>query len=196
MADAPFVIRPLDQQSLAPFIAVPGHINRDEAAFKHWFKAQADAFSCGDSVLDRYLRTGITQDLRGDVAKAFVVVEVKTRTLAGYYTLFTASVRLNDLPPDTFKRLPRYPDFPAVLIGRLAIDQRYQRQGLGGVLLIDIYRRTTRIVAEAALLGVIVDATDDAARDFYEKHQFQRSPVNPYRLILPVQTIRRLDLES
>lgn len=133
--------------------------------------------------------------MRRDIARAFVVVEVATTILAGYYTLSTASVRLSDLPPEVFKRLPRYPDFPAVLIGRLAIDHRYQGQGLGSALLIDIYRRTKRIGVDAALLGVIVDATDDAARLFYEKHQFQRSPVNPYRLILPLRTIRQLDID-
>ncbi len=193
--DAPFAIRPLRAQDLAAIITPSGQGDPDEEAFKPWFSGQCDAFSCGDSALDRYLRTQITQDLRRDIAKPFVMVEVATRRLAGYYTLSTASVRLDDLPPDTFKRLPRYPDFPAVLIGRLAIDHRYQGRGLGSALLIDIYRRTKRITLEAAVLGIIVDATDDAARSFYEKHQFQRSPVNPYRLILPMQTIRQLAIE-
>lgn len=126
-----------------------------------------------------------------------MLVEVATGVLAGYYTLSTASVRLGDLPPDTFKRLPRYPDLPAVLIGRLAIDRRYQGQGLGGALLVDVYRRAKRIYAQAALLGLIVDATDEGARSFYERHQFQlqRSPINPLRLILPMQTILQLDLD-
>ncbi len=190
--DAPFVIRPLREQDLAALMVPAEHGSHAETTFRQWLKAQGNAFSCGDSALDRYLRTQITQDSRRDIAKPFVVVEAATGIVAGYYTLSTASVRLNDLPPDTFKRLPRYPDFPAVLIGRLAIDQRYQGQGLGCALLIDIYRRTRRIDAEAAVLGVIVDAADEVAQSFYEKHQFQRSPVNPHRLILPMQTIRQL----
>jgi GNAT superfamily N-acetyltransferase len=193
--DAPFVIGPLRAQDLTAFITPSEHGGSDETAFRQWFNAQNEAFSCGDAALDRYLRTQITQDLCRDVAKPFVIVEVATRRLAGYYTLSTASVRLNDLPPETFKRLPRYPDYPAVLIGRLAIDHRYQGQGLGSALLIDIFRRAKRIDLEAAVLGIIVDATDDAARTFYEKHQFQRSPVNPYRLILPMPTIRQLAID-
>lgn len=195
MSTAPFVIKPLDPFELAELVGPPGQSDLDETAFKRWLKTNADAFSCGDDNLDRYLRTHITQDLRRNVARAFVAVEAATGVLAGYYTLSTASVRLGDLPPDTFKRLPRYPDLPAVLIGRLAIDRRYQGQGLGGALLVDVYRRAKRIYAQAALLGIIVDATDEGARSFYERHQFQRSPVNPLRLILPIQTILQLDLD-
>lgn len=195
MAEAPFVIKLLDRQELGGFIALPGQGDVDEADFSRWLKESAAVFSCGNDDLDRYLRTHITQDLRRNVAKAFVVIEVATGALAGYYTLSTASVRLDDLPPDTFRRLPRYPDLPAVLIGRLAIDRRYQGQGLGGALLFDVYKRTKRIFAEAALLGIVVDATNDDARSFYEKHRFQRSSVNPYRLILPIGTILQLDID-
>jgi GNAT superfamily N-acetyltransferase len=191
---APFTIRPLDPRELAEFITTPHQASPDDAAYKRWLKANADAFTCGNDDLDRYLRTQITQDQRRNVAKAFVAVETATKTLAGYYTLSTALVRLEDLSPDTFKRLPRYPYLPAVLMGRLAIDRRYQGQGLGGALLIDACRRAKRVAAEAALLGLIIDAVDDAARSFYEAHHFQRSPVNPYRLILPIQTIQQLDI--
>jgi bifunctional DNA-binding transcriptional regulator/antitoxin component of YhaV-PrlF toxin-antitoxin module len=49
---------------------------------------------------------------------------------------------LVDLPPEEAKRLPRYPTLPAVRIGRLAVDQHFQKRGLGAALLADGAFRT------------------------------------------------------
>jgi len=62
--------------------------------------------------------------------------------IAAYYTLSAASLPMTDLPPDIVRKLPRYPTLPAVRIGRLAVDEKYQRRGLGELLLIDAVRRS------------------------------------------------------
>jgi hypothetical protein len=94
-------------------------------------------FRCGDDALDRYFQTQVTQDIRRRISNCFVVVETATSQVAAYYTLSAASIPLVDLPPDEAKRLPLYPTLPAVRIGMLAIDQRYQRRGLGELMLIN-----------------------------------------------------------
>src|ERR1700691_4402992 len=89
-------------------------------------------FHCGEEALDRYFQTQATQDIRRRVANCFVAVDAASGQVAAYYTMAAASVPLVDLPPEEAKRLPRYPTLPAVRIGRLAVDQRYQCRGLGG----------------------------------------------------------------
>ena len=94
------------------------------------------AFHSGSEPLDRYFREQITQDIRRRVAACFVALADDQR-IAGYYTLATASLLLADLPASTGKKLPRYPTVPTVRMGRLAVDQAFKGQGLGGALLAD-----------------------------------------------------------
>jgi hypothetical protein len=105
----------------------------DTAPF--WFELLTEqhdhtGFRCGEEALDRYFQTQVTQEIRRRVANCFVVVETATQRVAAYYTLSAASIPLTELPPDEAKLLPRYPAVPAVRIGRLAVDERFQRRGL------------------------------------------------------------------
>jgi GNAT superfamily N-acetyltransferase len=147
------------------------------------------AFSCGAAPLDRYLREQASQDVRRLVASCFVVVEAATRTLAGYYTLAATSVAANDLPPEFVKRLPRYPLLPAALIGRLAVDQRYQGRGVGSALLADAALRVLR--SDMKALALIVEAKDEKAVAFYRLQGFTLFASRPLSLWLPLETVRK-----
>src|ERR1700733_5126879 len=98
-------------------------------------------FRCGEDALDRYFQTQATQDIRRRIANCFVAVESETSQVAAYYTISAASIPLTDLPSADTRRLPRYPPVPAVRIGRLAVDQRFQGRGLGAGLLADAASR-------------------------------------------------------
>jgi predicted GNAT family N-acyltransferase len=105
----------------------------------------------------------------------------------GYYTLCATGIEIQDLPPQLVKKLPRYPVVPATLLGRLAIDERYQGQGLGSFLLFDALARS--LSSEIASYAVVVDALDEKASIFYQQHQFVAFPNQPQRLYLPMATI-------
>ena len=81
-------------------------------------------------------------------------------------------------------RLPRYGLLPAALIRRLAVDQKFRGQGLGGALILDAAVRAAR--ADSAIFALIVDAKDDAAAAFYLRHQFRRFEDRPMSLFLLV----------
>jgi hypothetical protein len=82
--------------------------------------------------LDRYFREQVSQDTKRRVATCFVAVDVEDQSIAGYYTLAATSIALSTLSPEIVKKLPRYPVVPAVLLGRLAVNGKYQGQGLAG----------------------------------------------------------------
>lgn len=140
-------------------------------------------FNSGFEPLDRYLREQVTQDVRRRVAACFVAL-TDDRRIAGYYTLASASVALADLPPETAKRLPRYPAVPTVRMGRLAVDQMFKGQGLGGALLADAIDRSTR--AEIAAHALMVNAKNEEAVAFYRHHGFIALPDSPMTLFLPL----------
>ena len=142
-------------------------------------------FSSGAEPLDRYFQQQVTQDIRRRVTACFVALTSDQR-IAGYYTLASASVPLTDLPASLGKKLPRYPLVPAVLMGRLAVDQDFKGQGLGGALLADALRRAA--LSEIAAYVLIVDAKDERAAAFYRHHGFIPLPDSPLKLFLPLAT--------
>lgn len=161
----------------APFRLAPLDVAHDRASF-----------NSASEPLNRYLREQVTQDTRRRVAACFVALADGQR-IAGYYTLASASLLLADLPPSTGKKLPRYPTVPAVRMGRLAVDQAFKGQGLGGALLADALSRAAR--SEIAAFAMMVDAKDAAAAAFYRHHGFIALPDSPLTLFLPLATIQR-----
>lgn len=143
------------------------------------------AFNSDSEPLNRYLREHVTQDVRRRVAACFVALAEGPR-IAGYYTLASASLLLTDLPASIGKKLPRYPTIPAVRMGRLAVDQAFQGQGLGGALLADALDRAMR--SEIAAYALMVDAKDETAAAFYRHHGFAVLPDSPLTLFLPLAT--------
>jgi ribosomal protein S18 acetylase RimI-like enzyme len=150
------------------------------------------AFSCGQEALDRYIKEQAGQDARRRIAAVFISRAAGTVTVNGYYTLATFGIAPDSLPPEVTKRLPRYDQFPATRIGRLAVDRSCQGKGVGRRLLMDALDRSARMARHIASMAVVVDAKDDEARGFYERYGFRRFQDYAYRLYLPITTIERL----
>jgi ribosomal protein S18 acetylase RimI-like enzyme len=146
------------------------------------------AFKSGSAPLDTYCHQQVSQDIRRRITACFVALDVaQSQRIAGFYTLASTSVLLADLPPETGKNLPRYPSVPAVRMGRLAVDEHFKGQGLGGALLADALARAAR--AEIAAFALVVDARDDAAASFCRHHGFIVLTDSPLTLFLPLATI-------
>jgi GNAT superfamily N-acetyltransferase len=146
-------------------------------------------FVSGSAPLDRYFREQASQDIKRRITACFVAVSVGTREIAGFYTLTATSVALDSLSPEIVRKLPRYPVVPAALLGRLAVSRNFQGKGLGAALLADALLRTAR--AELGVFAMLVDAKDEVAQRFYERHGFTLLPGEARRLVLPIATALR-----
>ena len=149
------------------------------------------AFLSGHATLDAWFRTQAKQQARRHVAQVFVAVDEVG--IAGFYTLSMFSVKLDALPDDFSRRLPRYPDVPAALIGRLARAQRLTGQGMGEQLVADALTRVLQAARMIATAVIVVDAKDAAASRFYERLGFLRFPKRVDRLFMPTQTAVEVD---
>jgi GNAT superfamily N-acetyltransferase len=147
-----------------------------------------NAFSCGVPALDRYLQKQASQDVSKYVAATFVITP-DGATIAGFYSLSSYAVSLDDLPEELGKKLPRYPSVPATLIGRLAVNSGFQGQGIGKLLLANALGRVLATSITIATAVVVVDAKDEALLKFYIHHGFIPLATHPNRLIYPVKTI-------
>ena len=150
------------------------------------------SFACGSAPLDRYLQQQARQDADKRVAAPFVLIEPPSNQVLGYYTLSASIITTDALPAELVKKLPRYPQLPVTLLGRLAVDQSQRGKGLGELLLIDALHRSLEAAAEIAAMAVIVDAKDAAAEGFYAHFGFIPLQRQPARLFLPMQTAARL----
>ena len=149
-------------------------------------------FSCGSATLDRYLLQQARQDIEKRVAAPFVLIEPPALRVLGYYTLSASLVNTNELPDTMAKKLPRYPQLPVTLLGRLAVDQSMKGQGLGQFLLLDALRRSLEAAGDIAAMAILVDAKDEAAAAFYRHFSFLPLQQQPRRLFLPMNTIAGL----
>lgn len=143
-------------------------------------------FDCGVEPLNHYLRQQARLDVERRAAGCWVIsAQTDPTALLGYYTLTATSVLLADLPalPKAVqKRLPRYPQLGAWLLGRLAVAASHQGKGLGGLLLTDALRRC--LASEIPAVFVVVDPKDPAAIAFYTKFGFR--PLTSTRMFLPM----------
>ena len=147
------------------------------------------AFSCEHERLSRYLHQQARQDVARNVAQCFVLAADENR-VAGYYTLSMASIPAHELPDELRKKLPNYPAYPVVLLGRLARDQNFARIGIGNLLLIDALARIAQVAqTQIAAFAVVVDPIDDRAQQFYAKYGF--APLkNTHRMFLSTTTVQ------
>ena len=142
------------------------------------------SFSCGVAALDRYLREIAGQDVKRRMASCFVAIESASGRVAGFYTLASASLPVEEIPAQLASKLPRYPVVPGVRLGRLAIGLDFRGIGLGGALLADAMARA--MGSEIAAYAMIVNARDAAARSFYRHHGFIEFASAPLSLFLPL----------
>ena len=162
--------------------------------------ADSANFDCGESALNAYLQRYATQDIKRGVARAFVATPIHPDqtdqpdqpdavgsfrcAVAGFYTLSAASVAAETLPEAWRKKLPRYP-VPAALLGRLAVAQSAQGQGLGSILLADACQRVAAVSQTLAVVAIMVDAQSPQAAAFYQHFGFVQLPGQSSRWMLP-----------
>jgi predicted GNAT family N-acyltransferase len=150
------------------------------------------AFHCGAEALDRYLKQQARQDADKRVAAPFVAVSSPDTQVLGYYTLSASVLTLADLPDDLVRKLPRYPQLPVTLLGRLAVDRSVKGQGLGEHLLLDAVHRSLAHADQIAAMAVVVDAKDKSAASFYRHYGFLPLQAQPSRLFTPMRLVAQL----
>jgi len=148
-------------------------------------------FFCGKDSLDQYLKNQAGQAVGKNLTAVFVLTP-DGKTIAGYYTLSSYAVKLDEIPEDIAKKLTRMQEIPATLLGRLARSVDFRGQGIGETLLVDALKKALQNSTHVASWAVIVDAKDEEAAEFYQRYGFISFPSRPNRLFLPMTSIQRV----
>ena len=124
-------------------------------------------FCCGDADLDEFLKDEAMEYHRLCLAKTYLCR--RGRDIVGFFSVAMDSIKEEKLE-ETFK----IRNIPAFKIARLAVDVKYQKSGIGRILL-------TTILAEAQKMSEVIGCrlvTVDSKResiDFYIKHKFKHT---------------------
>ena len=144
-------------------------------------------FDCQNQILNQYLSQIASQQAQKDNARTYVLVDPENSAwIMGFYTLTMTTLDLSILPRPLQKKHASINS--AGLIARLAVDYRYQKQGLGAILLLDALHRLHQASAIVAFPLVIVDAKDGVAA-FYQQYGFQALSQYPNKLFMTMKDI-------
>lgn len=146
-----------------------------------------DDFTCGEPALDQWLRTRARANQRHGSSRVWVAT-LDNRVVA-FYASSTAVV----LRARATKRAARnQPEpIPAILLGRLAVDQRHHAQGLAAAMLKHFIQKSLEVAELTGVRLLLVHAKDQTARAFYERYGFEPSPIDDLTLMLILADIRR-----
>lgn len=142
---------------------------------------QCTDFSCGEAVLDDWLkRRAMVNQITG-ASRTFVVADHQNKVF-GYYALAAGAVS-HDIATGAVRR--NMPDpVPVMVLARLAVDQRAQGMKLGGSLLQDAVSRAVNVAQNAGVRALVVHALHEPAKQFYIRYGFQASSLDPMVLML------------
>lgn len=149
------------------------------------FQSQADS-------LNDFLRKYAKNQHKNSTTRVYVYAH-REGEIAGFFTLSAHLLELSGLPDSILKGRPRLP-IPTTLLGRFAIDQRYEGKGLGRTLLSYALREAHKAAQIVASAFVVVDVSEDAsehAAEFYRKCGFVALPSNPQRMLLSLNDVGR-----
>ena len=138
-------------------------------------------FSCGEPSLDEWLRRRAMQNEESGASRTYVLCEGEGRVI-GYYALAVGAVAHAGAHSRVKRNMPD--PVPVIVLGRLAIDQTFQGQGLGSALLRDAVLRTLQAADIAGIRAILVHAISEKAKQFYAANGFVPSPVEPMTLMI------------
>jgi GNAT superfamily N-acetyltransferase len=141
------------------------------------------AFDSGSPELDGWLRRRALRNEAQGGSRTYVVCQ--GAQVVAFYCLANGAVMHADAPRRVRRNMPD--PIPVMVLGRLAVDRRFQRQGLGEALLRDAIVRTLQAAEIAGIRAILVHAKDEQARRWYERFGiFLPSPTGPLTLLLPL----------
>lgn len=117
------------------------------------------SFKCGKNALDFHLKKYALFNQTRGFGKYWCLHEADSSEILGYYSINACSVGLENFPEHYSSDFPPHP-VPCILIGRFAIDKRYQKNGYGGYLLHDCFCRIKKLSNSIGINAITVDALD------------------------------------
>lgn len=142
-------------------------------------------FDCGEPSLNKWLAR---RARKSDGLSSRTYVVVNSGNVAAYYCLSAGSVDRRPFPSRIKRNMPD--PIPVIVLGRLAVDKRFQNRGLGT----DILRHSLiQAISASDIIGfraMLIHSLNEKVRDYYEGLGFSRLSEPDLTVYMPIETIR------
>ena len=129
-----------------------------------------ESFDCGEEALNDFLRRYARRSHELGGAKTFLAIDdADDKTILGFYSLSPAAVAYARAPELVRRGLARH-DVPGFRLARLAVDHRFQGEGLGGQLLLAAGRRCLLAAADVGGVVLVIDAKNERVARWYASY--------------------------
>ncbi|MGR3317796.1 MAG: GNAT family N-acetyltransferase [Candidatus Anammoxibacter sp.] len=142
-----------------------------------------DDFDCGVASLNDWLKNRALKNEHEGSSRTYVVC-VANNVIA-YYAIAAGAVRREDAPGNIRRNMPD--PIPVMVLGRLAVDLRWQHKGLGGDILSNAIKRTLQASSIVGSRAFVVHVLSENAKRFYEHYGFRPSPTNQMDLMISLK---------
>lgn len=142
---------------------------------------------CGEVLLNDWLRHNAQRNQANGSSRTYVVCEADK--VVGYYSLATGGVTHTEATSRIRRNTPD--PIPVLVLGRLAVDGRFQGKGIGSGLLRDALLRALAVSETVDVRAVLVHAISAETKRFYLERGFAESPANHMTLLLPLSAISK-----
>lgn len=164
--------------SAEPRVTAPEHIEAHH---------ESTAFDCGQPELNEWLRLQALDNEASGASRTYVVCA--EGRVVGYYALATGAIARAAATGKVRRQMPD--PIPVIIIGRLAVDARYQGHGLGYGLLRDALLRTLQVAKQAGIRAVLLHVMTADAKRFYQRAGFQESPLDPMTMMITIADVEK-----
>ncbi|MGB7787183.1 GNAT family N-acetyltransferase, partial [Methanoregula sp.] len=128
-------------------------------------------FSCNkkpeSDQLENFLKVHALDNQHKQLTVTYVALTEDDNPIA-FFSIACASIAVNNLEKKQTSNLPGRDRYPAIYIGRFAVDDKYQNQGVGVWLMEQLFARAINISFDVGCRYLIVQSKQ-TAKTFYEK---------------------------
>ena len=147
-------------------------------------------FSCGEETLDDWLQRKALKNQKLDATRTFVAHVEESKAIIGYYGLSMSEIVRTDAPKAAQRNMPS--SIPVVLLGRLAIHQEWQGQGLGRFLMRHVIHTAYTASQSVAARMIMTQPLDQRAYEFYQSTGFEPLKSKPDILVIDLKKVEIL----
>lgn len=137
------------------------------------------SFDCGRESLNYWFRRHAWRNQRDGLSRTTVLVDEESGAVAAYVSLCTAEIARDFLPKAEQRNRPD--PVPAMLLGQLAVDRRYQGRQYARSLIVLSFQTVLRLSMETGCYCLVTDPLDEEVRAFYRHFDFRDLPFDRNR---------------
>lgn len=136
-------------------------------------------FDCGRDALSHWFRRHAWRNHQLGGSRTTVLCDPATGGIAGYVSLSAAQIERAWLPKAQQRNRPD--PMPAILLGQLAVDLKWQGRGVARSLMFYALATAVRMSKEVGCFCVLTHPLDDDVRALYGSFGFEDLPFDPAR---------------